>query len=368
MKKATLFLVFLMCFAIVNGFCQEMIRTEVTWEIAANVINNAGIKKFGELNYYLSKSFVLIPDERNKVPVFVITDGNFIIKNQESTEMPIKFTIDLIGRFYYFNDARGSEFFEIIFKADNKDIPLKFQRNTQRDCFDLVSVIIDSKEHVLHSEAERPRLVIYYLDNFSSTPKVTATQPSVINEPILNRAESPLKQPSDRYPFTAHQSIGNYTEILGQGLVTKPGVVAYIMSKNHAVNRWEMERLIDTYFEEARKEGINPDIALAQMLHTTNFLRNRQRMDTHNYAGYESNYNFNNMPIGVQVHIQHLKGYASDRLNGHPVDPRLKLLNDLGYRGKVKTFAQLYGFWAPNSNYGNFINEILQGLYRYSGR
>ncbi|MCL1813973.1 MAG: glucosaminidase domain-containing protein, partial [Treponema sp.] len=173
-------------------------------------------------------------------------------------------------------------------------------------------------------------------------------------------------------PNTGVQYHGN---ILGTGFLKPDAVdviIAYIKSQNPSVNIKTAKDLINTYFKEAKVEEVNPDIAIAQMLYATDNLRN-ERMRTHNYAGLSTEGvrwggSFSTMSQGVRAHIQHLKGYASIKpLNGYTEDdPRFKLLNDLGYRGRATTFDQLFKFWAPYSpDYRNKINRILKDLYRF---
>jgi hypothetical protein len=168
----------------------------------------------------------------------------------------------------------------------------------------------------------------------------------------------------------AGQSSGRPSRnIDGRSYVNKEGITRYVIHQNPSVNRETLRLLIDTYFEEAIDEGINRDIAIAQMLYATDFLRNRMAMTTRNYAGLSSdglrwNGSFSDMRIGVRAHIQHLKGYVSRApLNRPLVDPRYNLLGNI--RGSVRTFDQLFERWSPYNyiEYGNRINRILNGLY-----
>ena len=386
MKHVVLVLAFFMCFAVLDVPCQQphspstvpAERMIVTWEIVT-ILQKA--KKYNpaidiaKLEFFLTNSFTL-KAEKNEIKIAIDGNGTLEINKQDFSAKMIKFSPLRKGVYKYFNDTPGGEFFVIDFNSeDNESYPLTFKINKQKNCFEIVSLVIDKMEYVIPAGGERVQLVINCKEILESI-KVHAVLPSVSANSAHRWSDTSIQQP----PAGKHPGVSHYqpspvsypsrsTFIEGQGSLTKAGVIAYILSQNPAANRQETEQLIDTYFREAEVERINHDIAIAQMLHATNFLKNRQRVSTNNYAGYDSNYRFENMPVGVRVHIQHLKGYASTaRLNGHPVDPRFTLLNDLGYRGRVTKFEELYGYWAPNSNYGIFINEILQGLYRYSGR
>jgi hypothetical protein len=103
------------------------------------------------------------------------------------------------------------------------------------------------------------------------------------------------------------------------------------------------------------------------MLHWTNNLKNRERVDTRNYGGLSriGNWNgrFPGMTEGVQAHIQHLKGYANERPRHDIVDPRYQLAVDRGFRGMK--FEDLYSRWMgdrPYREYERSIEAILVGI------
>jgi hypothetical protein len=160
--------------------------------------------------------------------------------------------------------------------------------------------------------------------------------------------------------------------------IDKDRVIVYIKDNNRSL-RWDIEPLITIYINEAREEGINPYLAIAQMLHRTNFLRNEQLIKNHNYAGLanipgEWNGIFprkmrDGRTEGVRAHIQHLKGYSSRNQPKTPiVDPRFKILERNGYIGKAKTLEQLYGWWVPAPNSRDYINSvrgIINEMYLY---
>jgi len=180
--------------------------------------------------------------------------------------------------------------------------------------------------------------------------------------------ESPGLEPSTSNNQTGIPS----RNIEAAGSLNQEDVIAYIRSQNPVLRNRDIEPVVQAYFKEAAIEGINHDIAIAQMLHATNFFKNRQRTASYNYAGFIStpgwSGSFKNMEEGVRAHIQHLKGYASrSPLSSPRVDPRYDLLNSLGYHGNVKTFDQLYKAWTQNSvNYGKNIDAKLEGLYLFS--
>jgi len=164
-------------------------------------------------------------------------------------------------------------------------------------------------------------------------------------------------------------------KIEDRGSLRKSDIVNYIVGeKNPAISRGYVEKLIDTYIQEAEKEGINPDLAIAQMCYVTNFLKNEMLIVDYNYAGLapiseEGRIRLNTMTQGVLAHIQHLKGYTSNvswnQLQEPLVDPRWNMLDDI--RGTIKTLDGLSKRWSPYNfmEYENKIIGIIEDLHRF---
>ena len=158
-------------------------------------------------------------------------------------------------------------------------------------------------------------------------------------------------------------------EIIGVGRLQKEVIVAFIRSKNPMVSANVVDSLANVYIQEATLEDINLNIAIAQMVFATNFLRNEQRMNIHNYAGI-SGLSFLDSQTGIRAHIQHLKGYASTEAPKNAiVNPRYNILRQNGILGTIKTRQQLYSTWAPLSrDYRERIESILYELEQFSVR
>lgn len=141
----------------------------------------------------------------------------------------------------------------------------------------------------------------------------------------------------------------------------------YFMSRNPLADKAEVKRLSNYYVEEALAEGINSDIAFAQMCVETGFLRfgNLVTPEMHNYCGLgaiDSEHRgevFANERLGVRAHIQHLHAYAttSESLLNRPlIDNRYKWVKP---RGKAPTIFELAGTWAADKNYGAKLDAML---------
>lgn len=149
-----------------------------------------------------------------------------------------------------------------------------------------------------------------------------------------------------------------------------PDIVKYIKNNNKNIpSNIDVQNLISVYFNEAEKEGINPDLAIAQMCYSTQFLKNQSLVSAYNYAGFAPINNvkvkLDNPTQGVQAHIQHLKGYSSNSTPQPLVDPRFNLIASQ-YRGKVITLNELSRGWAPtySSEYVKKVTNILNDLYK----
>lgn len=120
--------------------------------------------------------------------------------------------------------------------------------------------------------------------------------------------------------------------------------------------------------------GIRGDIAFAQAMHETNFLRftGDVKPGQNNFAGIGATGNgaagasFSTQEEGVLAHIQHLYAYAStQRLPPkYPLaDPRFSLVK----RGSAKLWQELNGKWAvPGTNYAESILNIYKNMVRFS--
>ncbi len=248
----------------------------------------------------------------------------------------IVFTGNQPGKLHGFPVSGSRDVFEVVFQTGGRDVSLKFRRNGQ-NYFELFSAVIDTRPYTLRSDTEIIQLAI--------------------NSNITGGANE----------IQAYAQAGRSGFVEGKGSLSKNQIIAYIKKQNSSINAALLNKLIDTYFEEAASENINHDIAIAQMLYATNFLKN-QRVSSHNYGGLIElpgwNGKFANMTEGVRAHIQHIKGYASTTMNNRQiVDPRYYLLINLKYLGTVKTFDQLYTRWAANpAGYKQNIEKILDGL------
>ena len=391
-KHTVLILAFFMCFATVFTGCKNVPPEQpilppplpppqptapsnarfipITWDIV-NDIENHGLN-LRDLPLYPSKPFSITIIERNNAPrTMEITRGVLRI-NREQSALPRRINFSTSNAGTLRNNEESSGIFIVDFRVEGNNIPLRFKKNSH-GLFDLISAEVETRPYDILSDDGVPQLCIFA--ELNEHLEVRAFFPD--DSRRRTAAEQPVYRDSGRSHETFN-SIGSHPSrnIAGQPCLNRNGAIAYVIRQNPSVNRAALSSLIDTYIEEAQIERVNHDIAVAQMLYMTDFLRNH--MATRNYAGFiidGSRLNgvrwdgsFPDMRTGVKAHIQHLKGYASHVRPNPCVDPRYHVLVDMGYLGQMKTFDQVFRAWSPNNpDYGNRINRILNGLYQSSG-
>ena len=163
--------------------------------------------------------------------------------------------------------------------------------------------------------------------------------------------------------------------IMGKGIVPGVSLAEFLLRFNTGADRDYVLALSNYYIEEAAAEGINHDIAFAQMILETGFLRfgGDVKPEQNNFCGLGAvgggapGLSFPDPRTGVRAHIQHLKGYASaEPLNQELVNPRYRYLVMLNRIGSSPTIRGLTGTWAVDREYDIKIERILNQLYDFS--
>ena len=159
--------------------------------------------------------------------------------------------------------------------------------------------------------------------------------------------------------------------IMGKGSVSREKLAAFLLWNNTMLDSDFAHDLSGLYVEEAAAEGVNHDIAFAQMCLETGFLRygGDVKPEQNNYCGLGAigggnpGNVFPDPRTGVRAHIQHLKAYASaDPLNQDLVDPRYHYVR----LGSAPTIHGLTGTWAADRMYSDKIAGILQRLNEFT--
>ena len=169
--------------------------------------------------------------------------------------------------------------------------------------------------------------------------------------------------------------------IMGAGALSAEQMALFLVINNSHLDMDFARVIANYYIEEAAKEGVNHDIAFAQMILETGFLAfgNLVTPAQNNFAGLgstglpgpdglpERGLYFPEPRIGVRAHIQHLKAYAStEPLNMELVNPRFHLIEAIFGRGIAPTIQGLTGRWATDPLYCQKITVIMQRMYDFA--
>lgn len=136
----------------------------------------------------------------------------------------------------------------------------------------------------------------------------------------------------------------------------------------------DIQTFCTIYYQEALAEGVKPEVAFAQAMKETGFLRfgGDVKIEQFNFAGMGATgggaqgASFADVRTGVRAQIQHLKAYASTApLNQNCVDPRFQYVK----RGSAP-YVEWLGIqenpqgvgWATAKNYGYDIVNMMQKL------
>lgn len=170
------------------------------------------------------------------------------------------------------------------------------------------------------------------------------------------------------------QKISISRKILDKGILSPRQLADFFKQNNPEIDDDYILQFATYYVDEALAEGINSDVAFAQMCLETGYLcfGGLVQPDFHNYCGLGAmdadhpGEKFETEELGVRAHIQHLQAYATHedvKLNKELVDPRY------GWVHKTKFVEDIWGLagtWATDPNYGSKIDSILQRMEELS--
>ncbi|MDR0313376.1 MAG: glucosaminidase domain-containing protein [Treponema sp.] len=222
-----------------------------------------------------------------------------------------------------------------------------------------------------HAQEQQPAPVEAALPVPEDTQQIVQEQTTP--EQLAQELVVPEQTPTEvlALPFTELPQRPSIPEnILGQGLIDAE-ILSEFLSFYHPEMYYFSIELSNLYAEEAAIEGVNHDVAFAQMCLETGFLRfgGLVLREMNNFCGLgalgqsQRGEWFPDPRTGVRAHIQHLKAYATEEpLNQDLVDPRYNLVR-LGSAPKIGGLA---GTWAVDLQYGQKINSILERLYEFS--
>jgi N-acetylmuramoyl-L-alanine amidase len=163
---------------------------------------------------------------------------------------------------------------------------------------------------------------------------------------------------------------GSFDMIMDHGKTTELQLMMFLKTNNELAIK-EFPDIAKLYREEASIEGVDYDIAFAQLCLETNFLRfgNVIKASQNNFAGMGTpgggpeGASFSSARLGVRAHVQLLKAYASiEPLVQESINPRFRFIT----RGIAPLVGQLSGRWQPPTDYGDRVLAIVRNLYEKS--
>jgi hypothetical protein len=232
---------------------------------------------------------------RSKQPVFIIHDGieHFLFSGTSKTyknEDPNRNWVDFQSSFRckYDDDLVTMERndWNVIFR-DKKKSNKKNNDNEIIENFEINNNISDGESLSEQRELNNTNPSDYGQSNQNFEQSNTNMRQSV------SAGSIPIN-------FKQNSSLGNEK------------IVAYIMSKKPLMSKLDVERIINTYIQEAEKKGVNYEIAIAQMCYASKFLKNRKLIINYDYANINNGKSFQNMSEGIHSHIQHLYNLVSN--------------------------------------------------------
>lgn len=209
----------------------------------------------------------------------------------------------------------------------------------------------------------------------SNKPALKNDAQAITTEKKQQPAPSLLQEREGKFYFAGtllpddYRSIG----IFGASIAKKSQAIAYIKLANPSVQlACTVEELVDLYWQEAEREQVRPDLALAQSLVETGAYRYGGDVLHHqnNFCGLGTigggvrGASFSSPQLGVRAHIQHLLAYTqTKRPSTEIVDPRYDLAHNIRLeRGVVDTWYGLNGTWAMGSLYCEKIMATYQKI------
>ena len=185
----------------------------------------------------------------------------------------------------------------------------------------------------------------------------------------------PKVTPVKKEYFRGMELPANYKSIsiFGNSVATKGQAVNLIKANGNEVKLdCSIEDIVNLYWVEAEREGVRPDIALAQALVETGYFGygGTVKPKQNNFCGLGTTgkkvkgAKFKSPEIGVRAHIQHLLAYSvMKKPSTNIVDPRYDLAHAIRKeRGFIDKWSGLQGTWAMGSQYCEKIMVIYQAM------
>ncbi len=199
----------------------------------------------------------------------------------------------------------------------------------------------------------------------SAVPLPTETAPptepeySIMRQETVNVKEGQL---INYYIQHAKDLTAEWTDDVGN--VVKTDAVTAFPSDYYGM---QLKDFVQIYMDEANAEGINPEVAFAQAMKDTDFLRfgNELKMSAYMFCAEDisadtTDTGYDTVRDGVRAQIQHLKWYASTDNCVHVIIDKQWKESE---RGTINDVALLgAGTWYNDANYGMELVREIKGI------
>lgn len=161
--------------------------------------------------------------------------------------------------------------------------------------------------------------------------------------------------------------------VMGPPVVPVFARAGFLHAMNPAIDLGTALNLSLIYEEEAVFEGVSPDLAFAQMLLETSYLKfgGQVKAGQNNFAGLgaldggDRGLIFTSPRLGIRAQVQHLKYYATNLpLAGTPINPRLGYVK----RASAPTAWLLAQAWASDPDYGKKLMAVMARMVAHADR
>jgi hypothetical protein len=167
--------------------------------------------------------------------------------------------------------------------------------------------------------------------------------------------------------------------ILGPTQLTAQQLVDFVLAMHYTPRLTvSLEDLAKDYIIEGENAGVRGDVAFAQsILETDGFSfpgGGQVLVNDNNFAGIgacdscKHGFSFPTAEIGVRAQMQALRIYVDPNLTATTLKQPLvmpKMLN-LGFRGRVQTWWDLWGTWATGAFYGQRVYDIYTRMVEFA--
>ncbi|HTK15208.1 MAG TPA: glucosaminidase domain-containing protein [Acidimicrobiia bacterium] len=168
--------------------------------------------------------------------------------------------------------------------------------------------------------------------------------------------------------------------ILGPSMLSAQQLADWVRASGHVPRiTVPIEKLAQFYITEGKNAGVRGDVAFAQSILETYWFTfpggGQLAGHDNNFAGIgacdscKHGFTFDTARIGVRAQMQALRIYVDPDLTETTLKQPLvmpKMLN-LGFRGKVQTWWDLWGTWATGAFYGQRVYDIYERMVAFAG-